>query len=588
MSTLFIFSNGHKYLFLRVSFTLIICLSWLFLFSQKKPIQTKISPNVHLKHIVQPGETFTTIGQLYGLSGEEIADYNNLEYYDNEVVPNFVTIPLSKKNYSKEKRVFSTEFLVPLYHIDGNAKTLVRLKKKGANKLVRRVNGRALLAGYLHTTKVDQEVFQISLPETPEPNTVANTKQKDTVLLAPKQQTALVATVIKNDTNSLSKIAPTIIGSPEKKAVFAEVIEPQPRLVSRVEKVLFLVKIQVVITIFLVTLIFLYTAARNKKEVLNAKLNSTIRKVLINEIIAKNSFSENINNELSTSSFLRKQLSKRANRQFIIDEITNGRKSIKGDVGNNFLKLYLELNLDKDSANKLKSKNWNDVVKGIQELSIMEQNHKMTEIFHEINSKNEFIRMEAQSALVHLSGFGGLWFLNVLNYPISEWQQMKLLSILASSPVSDIPDLHLLLNSPNESLIIFTLKLIGFFKMRTMHNEVVKCLGDKRETIRFFAIKCLKEIHNEYTASILFRRFATETKRNKIAIVKVIGEIGDQGQIDFLLEVLSLDDDTLRISAATALTKHGAKGSYLLEEYCDKIGGRYSQILLHTKSAVQI
>lgn len=596
MSAIFIFSNGHKNRFLRVSFTLILFLSSFSLFPQKKSGTTNVFPNVHLKHIVLPHETFTTIGQLYGIRGEDIAEYNNLEYYDEEVIPKYVTIPLSKQNFSKEKRVFSNELLVPLYYIRGNAKTLFRLKKNGPNKMVRRVNGRILLAGYLHTTKVDQKVFQIASPGTPEPtaivgyskrkDTVSNTKQKDKFSLASNQQTTPVATVIKNKANFLSKGAPLITRLPEKKEAFAEVIEPQPRSVSRVQKVLFLVKVQLSISIFLVALIFLYTAIRNRKEILNAKLNGSIRKVLIDEILGGNSFSGRINKALSTSLFLKKQLSKKANRQFIIDEIINGRKSIKGEVGDNFLKLYLALNLDKDSANKLKSKNWNNVVKGIQELAIMEQNHKMTEIFREINSKNEFIRMEAQSALLRLSGFGGLWFLNVLNYPISEWQQVKLLSILATSPVSDIPDLRLLLDSPNQSLVIFTLKLIGLFKQRTMHNEVVKALGNKSEAIRFFAVKCLKEIHNEYTASVLIRRFATETRRNKIAIVKVIGEIGDQGQTDFLLDVLSLGDDTFRILAATALSKQGIKGNYLLEEYCDKIGGQYSEILLHTKSAV--
>jgi HEAT repeat protein len=193
--------------------------------------------------------------------------------------------------------------------------------------------------------------------------------------------------------------------------------------------------------------------------------------------------------------------------------------------------------------------------------------------------------MEAQSALVHLSGFGGLWFLNILNYPISEWQQMKLISMLSTSPVSDIPDLHLLLSSPNESLVIFTLKLIGRFQQRTMHNAVVKCLGNKSEAIRYVAIKCLKEINNPYTPGVLVRRFSTETRRNKIAIVNVIGEIGDKDQTDFLLEVLSLNDDTLKIAAARALSNHHIQGGALLEEFCNTQGPPYTQILLHIKSA---
>ncbi|GEO08832.1 HEAT repeat domain-containing protein [Segetibacter aerophilus] len=604
MPSIFISYRYPKNIFFRSFLTLVICLNCFFLIAQKKQRPNSTFPNSHLKHIVLPHQTFNSIGKSYGLTGEEIADYNNLEYYDGDVIPKYLTIPLTKRNSSIDKIAFTNEHLVPLFQIKGIPGRLIRYKKNGNNPLIRRVNGSPLLVGYLHTNEVNNEVVETVVPagirhfgqvkQAGKKAAITDLKPAITIAIAVPQKALASAVVGGADTVSAIRAAivlPKIVNSSstllkEKRPALVEIKKPQPRPATRERKVLFLVEIQLAITFFLLVIIFFVAALRNRKEVLHTQLKASIRKVLINEVLREETFSENLNRSLSTSDFLKKQMAKKGGRQFIIDEIINGRKSIKGKAGEEFLKLYVSLNMNDDSSKKLKSKNWNDVVKGIQELAIMEQNHKMTEIFHEINSRNELIRMEAQCALVRLSGFGGLWFLNVLNYPISEWQQMKLLSMLSTLPFSDIPDLHLLLTSPNESSVIFTLKLIGLFQQRTMHGEVIKCLANKNETIRFFAIKCLKEIHNEYTVDILLRKFATESRKNKISIVKVMGEIGSQDQLDFLLDVLSVDDDTLKISAAKALSKLGAKGNYLLEEYCGRRGGQYSQIFLHIKSGV--
>ncbi|MCW3111896.1 MAG: repeat protein [Segetibacter sp.] len=567
---------------------------------------------------MQGKETFNSIGRLYRLTGEEVADYNNLEYYNAAVLPKYLTIPLNKKNYSKGKKAGSNEILVPVFRVNGSSERIVQFKKNSKrtasgfsliynnNRLVSKFDSKLVIDGFLHTSKTSQTVFTtipIDDVKTTIPTGIVNPKQElvplakvdpniNTSNEAPPRKIILQQAVIDSVPIAHTAVTPTPkIVSSSIKTERKKVAPTYPdntayRPVSRVDKVYLLVKIQIVICAFLVVAIFTYMAIKNRREVFKKRLDGSLRTLLIREILTEDSFTDNINSSLTFSEILKKQLQKKSNRQFVINEIINGRKNIKGRFGDNFLRLYLKLRLDQDSSTKLKSKNWNNVAKGIQELAIMEQHHKMPEIFNEINSSNEHVRMEAQTALVHLSGFGGLWFLNVLNYPISEWQQMRLISMLSSSPVSDIPDLHLLLSSPNESLVIFTLRLIGQFQQRSMHNEVVKCLRYKSEKVRFVALRCLKEIYNQHTANIFIRRFANETRRNKITIVKIIGEIGNEEHTDFLLEVLALYDDTLKITAARALSNMGNNAGYLLEEYCITHGDPYSKIFLHVKSAV--
>lgn len=542
MPDVFLLFPEHKKRLWQICFTVVLCLSSASLFPQKKQkTSTGYSKN-YRRHVVNPGQTFRSIGKLYGISGVKLADYNNLEYYEEEVLAKYLSIPLRKKNSAVKRNE----------KISGTVGV-------GSSSAIRDSSNVKKIAGI-----IKQEV-------------------QDTIKDEQKRVSDTIS-IVKIATTPGPQIYSSLPAAEKRNRQLARSEDNISRPLSRLEKLLLLVKVQIAVTAFLVALIFFFMTLKNRKEALKAKLNDSIRKVLVSETLAEKSFSANIRDGLSNIEYLKKQLNKKANRQFVIDEIINGRKNLKGKVGENFLKLYLTLHLEVDSSKKLRSKKWDDVAKGIQELATMEQHHKMSEIFSEINSKNEWVRMEAQSGLVHLSGFGGLWFLNILNYPISGWQQMKLIKLLAASPKSEIPDLHVLLTSPNETLVVFTLKLIGEFQQRSMHNAVVKCLGHKSEAVRLTAIKCLNEISNSYTASVLMRRFATELTKNKTAIIDVLGDIGDKDQIDFLLEVLSLCDNLLKISAARALTKLGREERNLLEEFCNTKGYPYTEILLHIKS----
>jgi hypothetical protein len=598
------FFNEVKSRFFRLFFTLVIFLCFSSAYSQQKKLNPS-TRNAYLRHLVLPHETFNSIGQLYGVSGEHLADYNNLEYYVDPVLARYLTIPLTRNNFSVEKKAYSNELLVPVYKLLGSTERIIKFKKVNdeplrhavvfrRNKIVSGVRGKLVLAGFLHTAKSNGRLFKtaedVDLAKATKGATRANRDTTSTGSMTP-DLTGLPSTKMADTVAATAEvpveeaIAAAVLPNKSEK-VFVDQNELVSRPISRVDKIYFLVKVQIILTAFLILLIFLYMLIKHRKQAYKTRLNATVRTLLINEILSEASLADGETSNTSDLEFLKKQLTKKANRQFVIDQIINGRKSIKGKVGESFLRLYVALGLQEDSCKKLKSKNWNEVAKGIQELAVMEQKQKMSDIFNEINSKNEFVRVEAQSALVYLSGFGGLWFLNVLNYPISEWQQMKLINMLTVSPITDVPELHVLLSSPQDSLVIFTLKLVGVLQQRTMHNAVVKCLGNKNEAVRFVAIKCLSEISNQYTAQVLTRRFSAETRRNKIAIVHALGEIGDRDQTDFLLDVLSEKDDTLKISAARALSKLGLQGDQLLEEYCTAHGGPYAQIFLHIKSTV--
>lgn len=126
----------------------------------------------------------------------------------------------------------------------------------------------------------------------------------------------------------------------------------------------------------------------------------------------------------------REVLKKPAFRQYLINEIIHTRKDISGASAENLKRFYEMLELNKESREKLTRKKWHIKAKGIQELAIMGQKNYVKQIFRLTNHKNQFVRNEAQCALVNFHGFLGLRFLNIITYPLSEWQQIQLLNKL--------------------------------------------------------------------------------------------------------------------------------------------------------------
>ncbi|MDQ6901992.1 MAG: hypothetical protein M3139_03135, partial [Bacteroidota bacterium] len=103
----------------------------------------------------------------------------------------------------------------------------------------------------------------------------------------------------------------------------------------------------------------------------------------------------------------KKLLSKPVFRQDMIDEIIHAKKNLSGSFTINLIKLYEQLELDKDSCKKLEHKKWHIKSKGIHELASLKQIKYVKKIYRLINNENDFVRNEAQSALVIFYGFSG-------------------------------------------------------------------------------------------------------------------------------------------------------------------------------------
>ncbi len=229
-------------------------------------------------------------------------------------------------------------------------------------------------------------------------------------------------------------------------------------------------------------------------------------------------------------------------RKLLTQELLSAKKNMSGTAALFLQKLYLQLKLDEYALADLSNKKWYVKAKALQDLGIMNLNAYLSKIYRHTNHKNELVRMEAQIAVVKLTGFEGLRFLDVVSYQINDWQQIKLLNELSYLPANNFNGIEKWLLSKNDSVVIFALKLVKNFHRFELHQHVVACLSHLSPDVRYQAIMALEKIYDESTANILLKIYDQEVLKNRIAIAKSIQNIGTEDDISMLISFLKEEE----------------------------------------------
>lgn len=280
-----------------------------------------------------------------------------------------------------------------------------------------------------------------------------------------------------------------------------------------------------------------------------------------------------------------KLMSNRHFRKLLVNEIMSAKRSITGISADNLKQLYVQLGLDKYALDKLSSGKWYIRAKAIQELTVMDMHELVDQICTYTDDKNDLVRMEAQSALIQFNGFEGLHFLDTVTYPISNWQQIKLLQQLSHLPPANV-DMAQWFKSENSSVIIFTLKLARIYQRFDLYYDIVSCLDHADPSVRYEAIHCLNEIYTDETSDDFISRFLGEILKNQLAMIKVMATVGTEKDVAFLLDQLSHENDEIKIGAARALVQSNKDGMISLEKYSRDSDQSINEIVMHIKGEI--
>ena len=320
---------------------------------------------------------------------------------------------------------------------------------------------------------------------------------------------------------------------------------------------------------------FIVRYRRIKKDQKEKKLIEKFQEIFYDFL-----FSSEDNTALNTAIEKFKPYTKnKFDKSILLKTIHTIHQDVIGDIADKLKILYVELELVTDSIKKMKSSRWHIQIKGMRELSDMKIKNVVKDIEVLTSHPNTILRKEAQLSLVKINGFKGLNFLNTLEYPLSEWQQLLLLETVQWFKGKDIPRLENFLASKNHSVIIFTLKLIRVFSLINLKDALILLLYHENEKIKTETIFVLGELYMKDQLTLLKSIYFKSTKRVQLKIIEFFEKVAGEEDVSFLIEQLKLYDYDINIQLLRAIKS--IEGKQKLEVLKGNLLPKQQELLLH-------
>lgn len=338
----------------------------------------------------------------------------------------------------------------------------------------------------------------------------------------------------------------------------------------------------VIVSVIVLILIYLFQKSRlgQRKESFQKKFNDFISEIAICES------EEELNEVLLLPAYqkiLHQYQQTRTDRNFMIEELADTCRKFSGTATDNIHWLFQKTHLKKELILHLHSHHWYIKAKAIQQLADLQQKDQLPNIFRLANHNNDLVRMEAQVATVKLIGFEGLRFLNVIGYPVSEWQQLRLIHEISGHSIENFDNIAHWLQSKNDSVVEFALRLVEINQRHEFYHATEQCLSHSSVSICRQAVVTLDKIRNEKTAGLLLHYYPHADPSIQLLILRILQTAGTESEIPFLLSGLNHPDDTFKLETAKAIRQISDTGIEKIKETVDTAREPWNIILQQIK-----
>jgi len=277
----------------------------------------------------------------------------------------------------------------------------------------------------------------------------------------------------------------------------------------------------------------------------------------------------------------RKIASDNFRRQVLIDQMIDVSVNLKGETELKLMQLYRQLELDRDSLARARSRKWHKKIKGFRELAFVGIADGNDEMYRALNSRNEILRMEAQIALVRLSEKDHFEFLSQLKRPFSLWEQITLHDLIIQHEIP-VPEFQKWLSSDNATVVMFALRMIREFKQKDAEPEIRKVLLHRDPRVSQLAVEVAGDLDMRSTLDTMKRMYKFQEYNNCLEIVRSMGKMPEQAMLGFLKLVLDKEDDVqLQIEAVKAIENMGEVGVQALVKVMKSEYKNYNIIVRH-------
>jgi hypothetical protein len=269
-------------------------------------------------------------------------------------------------------------------------------------------------------------------------------------------------------------------------------------------------------------------------------------------------------------------------RQLLLTQILAARKSLTGKSAAALIKTYYELQLYRQSLQKLKSRRWQRKALAIRELAVTCYRESAPEVARFLYSGSATLREESFMALVRLED-KPLAFLNGYKGDLSLWMRINIYRYLQNMDHQQLPLFSAYFDHPNLSVRLFSIRMARRFKQTSSLPAIAELLYSDNAKVVGQAISALGEMEAfEYREDIVrlslhVWNFEGLSKR----VVQCLGRIGEQEDVVLLGKFLDHPCYPVRFEAVGALKKFGIHGEAFLQTFSGKDPGNIEGILRH-------
>jgi len=301
-----------------------------------------------------------------------------------------------------------------------------------------------------------------------------------------------------------------------------------------------------IITIFIFVFILSYKSKLLKRFETKATIRTKLAPIISNFLFHSSQDSINEQKEyVNLKIEIREYLKNRSFRRILASILFDLQKDVSGTTEERLCKLYRELDLHHDAFAKLESWRWYTIAKGIVELTQMNVDEAYLLIIRFINDKRVIVRKQAEIAVVKLRNEGVNYILDYTKYPISEWQQLKIIEALSSLKDYRPPKFKSWLISENKDVVLFSLRLIQHYNQNDAAPSIIELVKHKNNQIKLAALQCIKDFNFFEAKPTLKNVFFNSSDTVKIKLLDLIGFMGDEKDISFLNSIITSETNFL-------------------------------------------
>lgn len=237
--------------------------------------------------------------------------------------------------------------------------------------------------------------------------------------------------------------------------------------------------------------------------------------------------------------------------------------------------------------NKFDSRSNSEKMDAFQEAFVLNLNKFDSKVLQYAYSKNKRIRSEARNSYLALSTNDPYRFFDDFEGSLTKWDEIELMQYLKQQNIrGNLEGLGKWINySKNDSLVIFLIKMVGFFKQKGIDDILLEKLDNNNAQIRAEAILTLGELDIKETEEALIERFYTEPEVCQVAIVRAIRKFNTGKSLKFLQEIFgeTNNTDTKKI-IAEAILNYSYEGEIAFQNLKNSLKGFDLLILKHVET----